>query len=277
VTAPNGVIDAMPEDDYHAHPALSVSGAKKLLPPSCPAIYKWERDNGQPHKAAFDFGHAAHAAVLGVGAPLEVVEADNWLTKAAKEAKAAAYAEGRVPLLAKEKAQVDGMAAAIKAHPIASALLDPDHGKPEQSLFWHDTTHGVDRRGRLDWLPATDGGRLIIPDYKTAVSAEPGAIRKAVANFRYFMQDAWYRDTAHALGLADDIAFVFIFQEKTAPYLITVAEIDTAAVMAGRTLNDRALSVFAECTATDTWPSYSDDVELISLPGWATYDLESAA
>lgn len=274
---PPGIVYDLDEATYHADPALSASGAKKLLPPSCPALYKWDRDNGQQHNAVFDFGHAAHAAVLGVGAPLQVVDADNWMTKAAKEAKAAAYAEGRVPVLAKEKAQVDGMAAAIKAHPIAAALLDPDHGKPEVSAFWHDPSFGVDRRCRFDWLPDTDGGRLILPDYKTAVSAEPKAFARAAANFRYHMQDAWYRDTAHALELAEDIAFVFIVQEKTAPYLVTVCELDAEAVMAGRRRNEYAMQVFAECTATGQWPSYSSDVELISLPGWATYGLDNAA
>lgn len=273
-----GLHDGIDEAVYHADKnSLSVSGAKKLLPPSCPAIFKWQRDNGQPHKAAFDFGHAAHSAVLGVGAPLVVVEADNWLTKAAKEKRDAAYTEGHVPILTKEKAQVDGMAAALLLHPIASALLDPAHGKPEQSMYWHDEVYGVTRRGRLDWLPDTDGGRLIVADYKTAASAEPAAIKKAVASFGYHQQHAWYVDGLHALEVADDIAFVFIFQEKTAPYLVTVVELDAEAVRIGRALNDRALQVYAECTATDTWPGYTSDVELISLPGWATYQFQESA
>jgi hypothetical protein len=273
-----GLYDGLDEAEYHGHKgSVSVSGAKKLLPPSCPAIFKHERDQGQQQRDVFDFGKAAHKEALGVGPELVVVDADNWMTKAAKEAKAAAYADGSVPLLAKDKAAVDAMGAALRAHPIASALLDPDHGKPEQSGFFSDLAHGVLRRFRLDWLPDTDGGRLIVPDYKSAVSAEPGAIRKAVANYGYYMQDAWYRDGCHALGLAEDVAFVFIFQEKTAPYLVTVVELDTEAVLLGRKRNDQALQVFAECTATDTWPGYTSDVELISLPKWATYDLETAA
>jgi hypothetical protein len=145
------------------------------------------------------------------------------------------------------------------------------------SAFWDDPASGVTRRARFDWLPDTDGGRLIIPDYKTTQSAEPRAFARSAANFGYHMQDAWYRDTAHALGLAEDVAFVFIAQEKTAPYVVSVLELNTEAVMAGRKRNDQALQVFAECTATDKWPSYTSDVELISLPGWATYDLERAA
>jgi len=269
----DGLYDAIPDATYHASPALSVSGAKRLLPPSCPSRYRWERDH-PVQKDVFDFGKAAHAQVLGTGAEIVVVDADTWQTKAAKEAKAAAYAEGKTPLLAKDKACVDGMAAALRAHPVASALFDPDTGAPEQSGVWFDTTHGVWRRMRLDWLPDTDGGRLLVPDYKSCASAEPGAIAKAVATYHYEMQDAWYTDGLHALGIADDIAFLFVFQEKTPPYLITIAQLDLEAVRIGRVLNDRALQVFAECEATDTWPTYTDDVTTISLPGWATYQMQ---
>jgi hypothetical protein len=273
-----GLYDDMAEATYHGDKgSLSVSGAKKLLPPSCPAIFKYERDNGQPQRDVFDYGKAAHKEALGVGPEIVVVDADNWMTKAAKEAKAAAYADGKVPLLAKDVAAIDQMGTALRAHPIASALLDPDHGRPEVSGFWRDPGHDVLRRFRLDWLPETDGGRLIVPDYKSTACAEPGAIRKAVANFGYHQQHAWYVDGIAALELAEDIAFVFIFQEKTAPYLVTVVELDTEAVLLGRKRNDQALQVFAECTAIDVWPSYTSEVELISLPSWATYTLENAA
>lgn len=267
-----GVYDGIPPEQYHANPALSASGAKLLLPPNCPALYRWQQDNGQPPKAAFDFGHAAHGLVLGCGDPVTVVEADNWLTKAAKETRAAAYADGRIPVLAREWEQVQGMAAAIRQHPDASALLDPDHGQPEASLFWEDLHRpGLWRRGRLDWLPDTDGGRLLVPDYKTCQSAEPRAIARSVANYAYHLQAAWYVDGIATLGLAEDVAFLFIFQEKTPPYLITVCQLDLEAMRTGHVLAQRALDVYADCTATDTWPGYTSDVELISLPGWATY------
>lgn len=270
------LVPEMDEAEYHRSHALSSSGAKKLLPPSCPAIYKWERDHGQPPKAAFDFGHAAHAAVLGVGAPLAVIDAEDWRTKAAQEARKVAYAEGKTPVLTSEAAQVDAMATALREHPVASALLDPDRGQPEQSIFWRDERFGIDRRARLDWLPDTDGGRLIVGDYKTTQSAEPAAIRKAVANYGYYMQAPWYIDAVRALGLAEDVFFVFIFQEKAAPHLITVAELDVAAMKAGWARNDEAMAVFAECAETGDWPGYTTEVELISLPSWATYIEESA-
>lgn len=265
------------EATYFADPvpgrSLSVSGAKRILPPSCPAIFRWEQLNGRPSKPAFDFGHAAHLTVLGAGAPLVVVAADNWLTKAAKEQRAEAHAAGHTPILTREHEQVLAMATVLREHPIASVLFDPEHGRAEQSMFAVDQWHGVMRRSRLDWLPDTrPDGRLILPDYKTAVSAEPRAFAKSAANFGYPMQDAWYSDLARDLELAEDVAFVFVVQEKTPPFVVTVVELDAEARRIGRERNQRALEIYAECATTDTWPGYSDDVELVSLPQWALYD-----
>jgi hypothetical protein len=274
VTEP-GVYEDMPEDVYHGDPvpegSLSSSGARKLLPPSCPAIFRHEQLNGRPPKRTFDFGHAAHAKVLGIGAEVVPVDADDWRTKAAREARDEAHASGRVPLLVAECEQVDAMAEAIQQHPVASALFDAARGgKPEQSIFWRDERHEVWRRARLDWLPAVnDDGRLIVADYKTCVSAEPAAISKAVANYGYHQQADWYSEAVMTAGIAEQVAFVFVFQEKTAPYVITVVELNTEAMFLGRQLNERALRIYRQCRDTDRWPGYSDDVELVSLPVWA--------
>lgn len=274
ITAP-GVYDGIPEDVYHSDPvpggSLSSSGARKLLPPSCPAIFQYERQHGQAHRAVFDFGHVAHKAVLGVGAPVVKVDADSWRSKAAQEQQKAAHAAGHVPLLAADVECVEGMAAAIRQHPVASALFEPGSGKPEQSAFAQDTDTGIWLRSRFDWLPNTDGGRLILGDYKTTRSAEPSAISKAMANYGYHQQNAFYVDIAATLGLAESIAFVFVFQEKTPPYLVTVVQLDDEAVRIGRALNRQAIDLYAECSAADTWPGYApaDDIPLISLPSWA--------
>jgi hypothetical protein len=96
-----------------------------------------------------------------------------------------------------------------------------------------------------------------------------GSIAKSVANYRYYMQDAWYLDAVTALGLADDPAFVFAFQEKTPPYLVTVVQLDEAARQYGRERNRVAMEVYRDCTEAGIWPGYSSEIELITLPSWA--------
>ena len=271
------VVADLDETTYHADPALSSSGAKRLIQ-TCPAIFKHERDTGgRANKAAFDFGHAAHGLILGVGEPVHVIEADNFTTKAARELRDAAYAAGQVPILARDYEQVEAMAEAVKRHPLAAALLS--EGVAEQSVFWNDERWDVGRRARFDWLTQR-AGRHYVVDLKTSTTADPAVLGRKVADFGYHQQEAWYRDAAAAAGLGDEVGFLFVFVEKQAPYLVTVVELDSYAVQRGHELNQRALEVFRDCTASGIWPGYVSPTEraLVSLPRWATYDntLETA-
>lgn len=269
ITEP-GIYD-MDNETYHSHRyALSSSGARMLLPPSCPALFRHAQDTPQEPKKTFELGSAAHKLVLGEGPDLVRVDADKWTTNAVKAEVAAIRDEGGIPLKPAEYEQVHAMADALRRHPVASMLFDPARGRPEQSLFWRDRPTGIMRRARFDWLPDARSGRLIIPDYKTCRSAEPGALARAVEDFGYHQQDDWYRAAARALDLADDTAaFVFVCQEKTSPYVVTVVEMDAEARRIGAARNRRALEIYAECTATGYWPGYSDEIAYLSLPAWA--------
>jgi hypothetical protein len=274
VTEP-GIYPDMPIDVYHGDPvpggSLSSSGARKLLDPSCPAIYKWERDNPQPHKREFDIGHAAHLLVLGDGPELEVIDFPDWKKVAARELRDLAYDEGKVPLLTKEHEQVQAMAEAIRQHPTAGRLFDPEAGTAEQSLFWHDPQFKVWRRARPDWMPHRGDGRLVVVDYKTCRAADPGALQRAVYEHGYHAQAAWYLDAVKAFALHGDQepAFVFVFQTKTAPYLVHLVELDFPALTLGAARNERALRTYAECQRTGVWPGFNDRITYLPLPPWA--------
>jgi hypothetical protein len=269
-----GVYD-LPADVYLADPvaggSLSSTGARKMLPPSCPAKFKYWRDHGQPPKADFDFGHAAHLHVLGVGPPLVVVDAADWRTKAAKEQRAAAYEAGHVPLLVADYDTVVAMSVALLDHPVASALFHPRGGKAEQTLIWRDGQTGVWRRALLDWLKhrPEGGGRIVVPDYKTCKSAATDDLQRAIHAYGYHMQGATYLDGVRALDLDGNPAFVIVAQEKEPPFLVNVVEPDAVALRIGAQRNREALEIYAECVAADRWPGYSDEVELVSLPAWA--------
>lgn len=264
----------MSAEDYHADPvaggSLSSSGARKLLPPSCPARFHYEREHPQPPTLAFDIGHAAHRLVLGVGPEIVVIDADNFRTKAAREQAEEARTRAAVPLLASDYEQVKEMADALTRHPVAKALFDRDRGRAEQTLIWRDQHSRIVRRARFDWLPDPGPGRLIIPDYKTCQSADPESLSKAVHRLGYHQQADWYRAGAIALGLAgDETAFVFVCQEKDPPFLVTVVELDAMALRIGAIRNRRAIELYAHCTTTGHWPAYVDGIAHLSLPVWA--------
>lgn len=269
------VVDGLDADTYHQHEALSATGAKRIL--KAPALYRWQADNPQPSTKTFDFGKAAHRLVLGAGEPVEVLEFDSWRTKASQEAKAEAEAAGRVPLLVKDWQTVEAMAAALRA---AELVTDAGvrfsvgdlfgDGKPEQSLFWRDPDTGVPCRARLDWLPdPRPGRRMVVVDYKTAATADPAEFGRAADSYDYHLQQAWYLDGVRACGLDRDPAFVFVVQEKTEPYLVSVCQLDADAAALGRARADRARRIFADCVASGRWPGYGERVHPVALPPWA--------
>jgi hypothetical protein len=271
------VIDGMPDDVYHADPvpggSLSASGAKTLL--KAPAKFAYEREHGRAPKREFDIGHAAHLLTLGAGPELEVVHAPDWRTKAAKEQRAKAREAGRVPVLAREFDTVSDMVYALRQHPIASELLDPTTMRPEVSVFWRDVWHPtVWRRGRLDAIskPDADGGQIIV-DYKTCNAADPDSISKALWTYGYALQAAWYTEAA-AAALPDRLIacdrFLFVFQETTPPYLVTVAEPSPDALRVGEKLAREAVGLYAAHSQTNHWPGYvpEDEIPLIGLPPW---------
>ena len=268
-----GVYD-IDEALYHSDPvpggSLSSSGARKLLPPSCPAKFRYEQLHPSPPTKSMELGTAAHKMVLGIGAPIEMVDAKDWRTKAAKEAADAARARGAVPLLPGDYFRVQEMALAIKTHPVAGALLDPGRGGlPERSLFWVDPEFGVWCRSRLDWMPPPTTGRFVIVDYKTTSSAGPEALPKHVANFGYHVQADFYCRGIRALGIHEDPDFLFVFQETEAPYLITTAQLDEETMWAARQANQEALERYRDCLESGIWPGYDEEIQLVSLPPWS--------
>jgi hypothetical protein len=267
------LVEDLPEADYFAHPALSCSGAKRILSPGCPALFAYEREHGRPDKREFDEGHAAHQQILGTGAPITVLDAYDYKKPATQQAAKDVRAAGGIPVHRKQWKMVTEMRNALRRHPVVGKLFDPDRGRAEVSLFWHDERYGVDRKCRLDWLPnIVEGQSLIIPDYKTTTSASPESLSRSVANFGYHMQHAWYVDAVEAV-LGVSALFVFVAQEKSPPYLVTPFEIDQNGVETGRAKNDAALEMFADCTSSGFWPSWSaDEIVSLSLPRWADRD-----
>jgi hypothetical protein len=265
--------DELSLEDYHRDivpgGSLSSSGARKLLDPGCPAIFDYERRHPQPPKKEFDIGSAAHKLVLGEGPDLAMCDVSDWRTKDAQKQATEARERGAIPLKRADYEQVHAMADALRRHTTAAALFDPAGGKPEQSLYWVDPITKVTCRARPDWLPNPGRGRLIIPDYKTTTKVDRKSISKAIRDWGYHCQAAWYLEGARRLGLADEYAvFVLVFQTKTPPYLVVAAQVDSTDLRIGHAKNQVALDIYRQCTESGDWPAYGEGVEIIPQPEW---------
>ena len=267
-------IDGLSADDYHADKtSISSTGLRALLKPGCPAQYKYDRDHPAPPKREFDLGHAAHKLILGEGEEIGVTEWDDWRTKAAREQRDNIRATGAVPLLSHEGEQVQAMADAIRRHPLAGPLFTPGNGIAERSIYWTDPATGVRCRVRPDWLVIRPDVTLIV-DVKTAADASPDGFSKSIESYSYHQQGAFYIDGVQAAGLAPEGArFLFVAQSKKAPYLITVGELRDQDQDIGRARNEKALRIYADCLANDTWPDWTGpvtEIPQIGMPSWAT-------
>lgn len=257
-------------EQYHADPALSSSGARQLLPPSCPAKFRHEQLYGRIATRSMENGTLAHNLLLGAGPVIVTVDAPDWKTKAARDKAAVARLDGQVPILAHVYAEIEAMVAALKNTPGVAALLDHGWGTPESSIFWRDQPTSVMRRARLDWCPEPiPGRRSLLVDYKTSHTADPDEFPNTARKYGYHCQGAWYRDGAIAEGLAgEDCKFLFIVQETKPPYVASVIELDALAMRIGAMLNRRAIDLYLQCVIDDRWPGYTDDVALVSFPRW---------
>ncbi len=267
------VVDGLSADEYHADKSsISSSGLRALLNPGCPAQFKYDRDHPKPPKREFDLGNAVHAEVLGEGHDIVDVAFPNYLKGEARAVRDAAYAAGKVPLLPKERDQVDAMAKAVREHPLAGPLFAPGSGIPERSIYWTDPATGVRCRVRPDWLKQLPGTTLCV-DLKTIKDAAPDTISRAIRDHNYHQQDPLYIDGIEAAGLAPEgCRFIFAFVSKIPPYLITVRELTDQDRDIGRARNERALRLYADCVANDHWPDWTGPVTEIPQIGMPTWD-----
>ena len=258
---------------YHAHPAVSKSHLDLI---ARSPLHYWARyldpDRVVPEPTPqMRLGTALHTHVLELSRwdeEIAVAPPMDRRTKAGKESWAAfeADAAGKTVITADDAAQVMAMGRAIMRHPAAAMLLGLP-GKAETTHMWTDASTGLECKCRPDWL--TDDGSIVV-DLKTTKDASPRGFKQSIANFSYQKQAGWYlHGIEQATGKRPD-QFIFICVETTAPYAVAVYAADAEMIERGHDQAMRDLAKLAVCKVADHWPSYSDQIETISLPGWMT-------
>jgi hypothetical protein len=264
----SGIVAGLGETEYHAHPALSSTGARLLL--DSPARFKYRM--AHPYTSdAFDLGTAVHTKVLGTGYPLAVLDFADFRSKAAQQARDEALEAGQVPILASVARVVDAMAEAVLAHPKAREVLELD-GLSEASVFGTDPVTGVAMRARFDHLQWSDKEPAMAVDLKTtAGSASEDGFKKSAAAYGYHIQQAHYLDTLDFALEPWDTQMVFVVCEKDAPYFVAVHRLDEQFALIGQDEAKRAREIYRRCLDTDEWPGYGTDIIQTSPPAWLVY------
>lgn len=170
----------------------------------------------------------------------------------------------RTVLTAEQWDQLHRMRDSVMNHPAACALLYGKPGKAEVSVYWRDAMTGELCRCRPDWWRDDD----VLVDLKTTDDASPEGFAKSMANWRYDVQDPFYRDGVKAATGREVRAFVFVAVEKKPPFAVGVYVLDSESVELGRAQYRADLRTYAECIRTGVWPGYGEKIQTISMPAW---------
>lgn len=250
-------------ETYHASQGISKSGLWTIETRS-PAHYKFGE---RVETTAFDFGEAAHFAILQP----ELFEAkvyrgpedrrgNKW-----KDAAEFCKGEGKVLLTASDYDGVLTIRDAVHSDPWVNGIITGGDGFNEASGFWIDEATGELCRCRPDRYRRD---LKMILDVKSTASAHPDAFARSVVNFGYHAQEAFYTDGLTACGEPVE-AFAFLAWEKKAPYAFAVYELPPSIVAEGAAIMRKALGTYTECKARNRWPAYGEGVQELSFKRWS--------
>lgn len=275
-----GIYD-LPEPDYRAdpcpQPSLSAGVAHTLIertPRHAWLEHPRLNPDWQPEqKTAFNLGKAAHAWLCEGEQRFVVIEADDWRGKAAKEAREAAYAAGKTPLLEADRDRVLAMVRAARAQlkhteDAANAFV-PGAGVPERTVIAE--MGGVWCRCRPDWLPLPSQIRhhCLVFDYKTtSSSANPEDWgRGPLFDHGNDIRAAFYTRAIAAVTGAE-VHYQFVVQETEPPYALSVIALAGDAMEIGRRKAERAIEIWRRCLERNWWPGYPRLTAYVSPPVW---------
>lgn len=258
-------------DDFGPVPTLNKSTAHVLLTAS-PRHAWMQHPRLNPEyvpeeKSTFDKGKAAETIMLNSDGGVEIIEADSWRTKKAKQERDDAREANKVPMLRHEYEAVQTMVAAgqaqLKNHADASGAFIG--GKAQQTLVWKEGE--VWCRALLDYWKDKSP---IFDDYKTTdASAHPDQWGKRICfDTGCDIQDAFYSRGIRAVLGIENPTFRFIVQERKPPYALCVIELDRQTREFADKKVAEAIRRWAWCLENNFWPGYPNQTVTIEMPPW---------
>jgi PDDEXK-like uncharacterized protein DUF3799 len=273
-----GRILELTADQYHrgegaAAPYLTQSTAARLINQSPLHAYTYHPMLGgkrrEPTKD-MDEGTLLHTMLLGKGKRFEVIDANDFRTAAAREARDNAIFNGAVPVL---KKNYNSMVMALEEmrRSLSTAGVDFSAGQSEMAFEWYEQgKHGeVLCRAMMDSVvlrPETLTAGIF--DLKKCVSAHPRLCGKHMVDYGYDIQSAAYPRAIEAAfpDLVGRVSMRFAFIEVDEPYAVCALPLSGQLRDLGLAKWKRAVLLWEECLLTGKWPGYPTEGRLEPLP-----------
>lgn len=268
----------LPAAVYHADtaasPSLSSSIARTLIS-ATPAHAFVQHPRLNPGRendssSAMEMGSVIHELVLGKGGGFDVLPFEDYRTKAAKEARDAAIALGKSPILEHKyqdaRKVAESIIARVEMIDGCEELFKPDYGHPEVAMFWRDTGD-VWCRTMIDW----QDGHGIVTDLKTTGRGLDDRTLLAMIGDGL---DVQLGHTLRGLSILRPetigrIRWRWCFVETEEPFEVRIVEADGATMTMGAKKAAYAVESWRRCIDTGNWPGYPARIERLSYPQWA--------
>ncbi|WP_299078737.1 PD-(D/E)XK nuclease-like domain-containing protein [uncultured Paraglaciecola sp.] len=247
-------------DEYHSDDtAVSKSKLWKLWNKT-PFHAKYE-----PYKPshAFDFGTAAHTAILEPELLESVITRGPETRRGNQWKEAMDFAEFNNTTLLIEKDYDSVLVIRDLADTLSElrTLRNSEH-LIEQSCYAMDEEFDIGIKCRGDFLSTELNIGL---DIKNMASASPNEFDNSIGKFGYHMQDTMYRDVWRQGAGLEIETFFFIVFEKGDPPTVAMYEMDRNTALEGYAVYRAALKKYAEAFKNDEWPSYPTEIQPIGL------------
>lgn len=265
----SGKIMDIPDEEYHNNKDYLSASSMKLLKKS-PMHY---REHEQETTDAMVFGSAYHCFILeedkfkdryfildeseilsillgeGSKSPRATNKYKEW-----KENQLT-RAEGKILLDDSTFLKMQKMKRRLFQHPFAKMLLT--NGEPELAIFAEfETFDGTTGKAKIKPDNIKRKKRVIV-DLKTCNSAALKDFPRHAADLDYHIQAAYYKDVIEQMeGTGLPWRFMFVAQEKEAPYAFNIFEAGPQFIGQGRYEYEMLIGLFDWCKTNDKWPGY---------------------
>lgn len=247
---------------------LHQSTAKDLI--KSPALARWKLDNDSGDTPAMAHGRLFEALICGADlGGFAVIDAADYRTKAAQEARDEAIRNGLTPILRPKLQDAKIGAQAIRDQ--FNFILDR-HNLPPISEWWQQAylewTHGCPCAGTLD---------LVIPgfiaDLKSCADISPRGFTSAATRFWYDVQAAAYLEACQSLsGQWGEWEFLFLCYSVDPIPQVAVYQLGEEWLTVGRDKWNHAKQVWMRCNETNVWPGMNNgNIQTLNMPGYAAY------
>jgi hypothetical protein len=192
------------------------------------------------------------------------VQAPDWKTRAARQVRDAARAQGQIPLLAGQLMKVRLMAAAIQRQVAAFPEPRPlQGGHPERVVIWREGALWC--RARVDYLH--EDFRTIDDLKTTSESAHPAEWSRRLFDRGADLQVAFHTRGVHVVT-GQHPEFRFLVVETEPPHALSLIGLDPEALAFAHTRRQMALERWGRCLRTGDWPGYPRRTLYAELPPW---------